>query len=314
MAAPPTLRMLGEDSVRRIRKTTPEDPDDPPRVSVYDVLSAITGLPTNGCSTIWSRLQDSFPDVATGCCNFKFPGQGQRPTPTADARQITAIIMLLPGTAAAAFRRKCADIMVRFMGGDPSLVAEIAANRLAQESIPEDHPMRIFGETVESETLTRKREELQIVELDARIKRARVQGVCDAVAVGLQALKDLDLPIDDRDRMRAKDLINQATFEAPKDTPQDKEICIREFLQRSGHRDASVDSRLGKTAKALLLKDNPAYVFPKKEIYANGQMLQANVWYEYQSKYLEQALALLTQAAAPPNLNALRPISSFFSG
>ena len=174
--------------------------------------------------------------------------------------------------------------------------------------------MRMFGETVESDVLTRKREELQIVEIERRIKRARIQSGTGAVSMGMQALKDLGSSIDDRDRMRAKDLINQATSEAPKDTAQAKEICIREFLQRSGHRDASIDSRLGKTAKALLLKDNPAYVFPKKEIYANGQMLRANVWYEYQSKYLEQALALLTQAAAPPNLNAQRPISSFFSG
>ena len=174
--------------------------------------------------------------------------------------------------------------------------------------------MRMFVETVESEALTRKREELQLVELDARVEKARVQGVCEVVSMGMQALKDLGFTINDRDRMRAKDLINQATSEAPKDTAQAKEICIREFLQRSGHRDASIDSRLGKTAKALLLKDNPAYVFPKKEIYANGQMLRANVWYEYQSKYLEQALALLTQAAAPPNLSAQRAITSFFSG
>ena len=125
--------------------------------------------------------------------------------------------MLLPGKAAAEFRTTCADVVVRYMGGSPTLVAEIAANRLAQESLPEEHPMRIFGETVGSEALTRKREELQLVELDARVKRARVRGVCEVVSMGMQALKDLGLPIDDRDRMRAKDVINQATLEAPKD-------------------------------------------------------------------------------------------------
>ncbi len=67
---------LDQDSVRRIRKTA----ETPPRVSVYDVVSAITGLPTNGCLTVWTRLQEQFPDVATGC-NFQFEGQGQRATP-----------------------------------------------------------------------------------------------------------------------------------------------------------------------------------------------------------------------------------------
>ena len=168
MAALPTLRMLDEDSVRRIRKTT----EDPPRVSVYDVIGAITGMSPTVCSHTLARLQVTYPEVGSNRSNFKFPGQGQRETPVADARQISALIMLLPGKAAAEFRTKCADVVVRYMGGDPTLVAEIAANRLAQESLPEEHPMRTFGETVEREALKRKREELQIVEIDGHIKRA----------------------------------------------------------------------------------------------------------------------------------------------
>ena len=60
------------------------------------------------------------------------------------------IVWQLPGTAE--FRRNCAKLTVRYLGGDESLVAEIQANRQAQEALAHtqpDHPARIFGEVVE---------------------------------------------------------------------------------------------------------------------------------------------------------------------
>ena len=294
------LREITQASLGRIRKTS----ERPPRVSVYDVLSAITGLSTNNCSNVWKRLQDDYPEVATNCSNFQFPGQGQRPTPVCDARGITEIIMMLPGTAAAQFRKKSADVVVRYLGGDTSLVEEIAANRLAQENLPEDHPMRLFGETVESEAIKRKREEVQLADLDlklteikARAKKARVAGVTESVETGLQCMRNLGLPIDDRARARANDMIQQAVFEESHDAPDDPEICIRQFLQQKGIRDTSMDSRIGKLAKQLLLQEQPHHSFAKKSIYCNGQMLEANIWHESKRKYLEQALATLLAAA-----------------
>ena len=159
--------------------------------------------------------------------------------------------------------------------------------------------MRFFGAAVESESVNRKREELELVAIERQIRKMRVESVTESVSIGLRALQDLGLPIDDRDRMRAKDMINQATFETPgssvalQEDANQREICIRQFLQEHGHRKSSLDIQLGISAKKLLLKENPAYIFPKKQIYANGQMLQANLWYESQKKYLEAALTRL---------------------
>ena len=158
-----------------------------------------------------------------------------------------------------------------FLGGDTSLVEETAANRLTQESLPEDHPMRLFGETVESEAIKRKREEVQIAELDlqlteikGRAKKARITNISESVETGLQSMRNLGLPIDDRARSRASDMIQTALFEEAKDAPDDPEICIRQFLQQKGFHDTSMDSRIGKLAKQLLLKDQPNHVFIKK--------------------------------------------------
>ena len=60
--------------------------------------------------------------------------------------------MLLPGLRAASVRRKCAELLCRWLGGDLSLVDDVIRNRNLQEHLavnsPED-PRRVFGEAVE---------------------------------------------------------------------------------------------------------------------------------------------------------------------
>ena len=85
--------------------------------------------------------------------HLKFAGRGQRDTPMTDAKGIIDIIMLLPGQQAARVRRQAAELLVRYLGGDLSLVDEVCAIRGFQEvlaaSRPED-PRRVFGEAVEA--------------------------------------------------------------------------------------------------------------------------------------------------------------------
>ena len=79
---------------------------------------------------------------------LQISGSGQQPTPVADARGIVTITMLLPGRAAASVRTAAVGVLVRFLGGDMSLVEEIARNKLTQEELAEDnpnHPLRILG-------------------------------------------------------------------------------------------------------------------------------------------------------------------------
>ena len=267
----------------KVRKTS----ESPARVSILDVIGTITETKAADVTHVWQRLKTRYPEVLFGCQNFKFAGPGQRETPVADARGITEIIMVLPGKTAAKYRKSAADVIVRYLGGDPSLVDETAQNRLAQENLPDDNPFRIFGETVESETLKRKREELAIAEIDGRIKKTRLRDIAECVTLNLWTLQDLGLPVDDRDRMRAKDMLNSTTHAQIEDTPEDKEVCIRKFLQDNGITKYGMDGRLGKLSKEMYLHDYPAYQFPKKEIYANGQMCSANIWYESQRPYLE---------------------------
>ena len=62
--------------------------------------------------------------------------------------------MLLPGPCAARVRRRAAELIVRYLGGDLSIISEVMRNRGLQEELavgaPQD-PRRAFGEAVEAE-------------------------------------------------------------------------------------------------------------------------------------------------------------------
>ena len=288
-----SLAELTDGTVNQIRKTA----EDPPRISVYDVLQLVTGCSANNCNPTFQRLVQNFPDVHSHTSNFKFSGRGQKETPVTDARGIVDIIMLLPGTAAASVRRQASDVLVRYLGGDPTLVQEIAANRFTQEELSETDPnnsLRFFGQTIESEAIKRKREELTLLELDGRAKKARVEIASSVVRTTLASLSDLGLPISDRDKMLAKDIITNAAFTpdaADRQNREDNDICLQQFCAQNGK--AGKHVMLGKKAKQLYLSDNSEFIFPKKTVFANGQMIEANRWTESMKTYLEEALLFL---------------------
>ena len=57
--------------------------------------------------------------------------------------------------------------------------------------------------------------------------------------------------------------------------------------------EVGLDMKVGKLAKKLLLVDDPTLVFKKKQIYANGQLVAANMWLSSQRPYIERALSQL---------------------
>jgi hypothetical protein len=120
-----SLAELADADVSHIRKTN----ETPPRVSIYDVLQCVFGTPASKASRVFNRLQETFDAVHPLWVNWKFPGARQRETPVTDAEGIVQIIMLLPCRTAAPVRAKAAKVLVRYLGGDPSLVPEIQANR-----------------------------------------------------------------------------------------------------------------------------------------------------------------------------------------
>ena len=111
--------LLSRESLQ-IRRTD----QNPPQASIYDVISAVTGLNSNHAGKAYRDLTARYPEVHSPGVNFRFPGRGQRDTPVANVRGIVEIIMLLPGQQAARVRRQAAELLCRYLGGDVALVDE----------------------------------------------------------------------------------------------------------------------------------------------------------------------------------------------
>jgi len=285
---------ITDRTVRGIRKTA----EDPPRISVIDVVSLVTGHNAHQAAHTLQRLLEAYPEVSASVTHFRFSGRGQRDTPVSDVYGICDMVMVLPGKAAGRVRRQAATVLCRYLGGDLSMVDEIATNRSIQNDLDEDDPARIFGQTVETERVKRAREEVTLGELQVQLaeqagalKRRRIE----SIQYCLEAL-DSGNGVDDRDRVRAKDMIREVAFGSGSSTDQpDPEICIRQIVNAAGRSRESpgIDIKTGALAKKLYLADFPTYVFPKKTIWAGGQECQANSWRHSQRSYIERALASL---------------------
>ena len=104
---------------------------------------------TQNSRRVYDDVCNTYPELVRLVYNYTFQGRGQRPTPVVDARGAVYIMHVLQGRKASLFRINCADIVVRYLGGDTTLVAGIQRNAEIQAALPQEHPMRIFGEVVE---------------------------------------------------------------------------------------------------------------------------------------------------------------------
>ena len=88
--------LFGRETVR-IRKTD----EMPPRISVIDVVQAITGKDARHAAQEVRTICSAHPEVDQILVHFLFRGQGQRKTYVTSVRGVIEIIMLLTSKQAA---------------------------------------------------------------------------------------------------------------------------------------------------------------------------------------------------------------------
>jgi len=105
---------------RHVRVTTI---DDAKVASVYDVITA--ALDVQNPRTTWTDLQRRHPEFAGKFSLHQFPGARQQDTPVMRVKHLVEMVLLLPGHRADKFRKGVAKLLVRYLGGDETLVAEV---------------------------------------------------------------------------------------------------------------------------------------------------------------------------------------------
>jgi hypothetical protein len=141
------LKRVPLEQVGRIRMTEQRMP------ALVDVAVILTGKEARHAAEDLSGIMTKHPEVAEKLGHFRFGGQGQRNALVPqDLPTLIEVIFLLPGRAAAQVRSAAAQIFVRYLGGDLSLIGEIERLRHVQENLGEadpGHPLRLFGAAVE---------------------------------------------------------------------------------------------------------------------------------------------------------------------
>ena len=152
------IELTLESLQAKARKTN----EIPPRIAVYDVIAMVKRCDQDYAGKCYMRLLNAgrvpeCEEVGQELVRAIGPDQdtshwggNHKPVRVATAGDMIQILMQLPGNEV--FKKNCASVVTRFLGGDYSLMQEVAANRAAQEQLARDnpdHPLRICGEEVE---------------------------------------------------------------------------------------------------------------------------------------------------------------------
>ena len=161
-----------EEELQRIRQT----PDC--KTSLIDTVMTLSGLDACQCARTLRDLFDRFPELRCKISQYKFPGRGQRDTPVADLATVYEILMVLPGRNAARIRSQAARLMVRYLGGDLTLIQDVERLHHVQQRMAEEdptNPHRVFGAAVEAEAAgvqeNTRLPELEVIDLDVSFAR-----------------------------------------------------------------------------------------------------------------------------------------------
>ena len=161
-----------EEELQRIRQT----PDC--KTSLIDTVATLSGLDAHYAAKALRDVTAQFPAVGSKISLWKFPGERQRDTPVADLATVYEILMVLPGRNAARIRSQAARLMVRYLGGDLTLIEEVERLHHVQQRMAEEdptNPHRVFGAAVEAEAAgvqeNTRLPELEVIELDVSFAR-----------------------------------------------------------------------------------------------------------------------------------------------
>jgi len=144
-----TVLEMAEGSLRAIRKT----PDGLP--SVVDVISIMTGLSAGHAARALAVLLNRFPHLVPHMMQHKFAGRGRHKSTVCQLATLLEVMLLLQGTRAAKFRHRAAPLMIRYLGGDLTLIQEVESLRHIQAQLATEdpsHPLQACGVAVEAES------------------------------------------------------------------------------------------------------------------------------------------------------------------
>jgi len=120
-------------------------------ISVFDFIKVVGGQanPKN----VWYEIERKHKnELALFSGQYKFKGQGKTTSPVVNVQGMVKILFWLPGELAKQFRSKSAETMIRYLGGDLTLIEEI--KMIDQEhQVNPDNIAQVFRNEVNNNNL-----------------------------------------------------------------------------------------------------------------------------------------------------------------
>jgi hypothetical protein len=92
------------------------------RISVFDFIRVVGGQ--SNPQSVWKRLVNEYKKEIIAFCDYSQFGKTKK-TPVINVQGMVKLLFWLPGEMAKQFRSKSAEVMIRYLGGDLSLINEI---------------------------------------------------------------------------------------------------------------------------------------------------------------------------------------------
>ena len=265
--------------------------------SVLDVVRLVTGCANDHASRNFAAIVEKFPDVYQKVADFKFPGQGQRPTPVAHLSTLIEIAWLCPGKRAKEFRRTGAVTMCRALGGDLSLVDEIRKRH--RETTEEEREAFLAGTGVTAAEADGR----AVVPADVLVRRYEAEtarAVAETEQVRLETYERLQrmaaAAIEDRDRLllmdAARNLV-QSQFlvaAAAGGRSPDAQITISTVAVQLGARLSREELKRAGHVASRLYRERRGQAPPKHEQFCDGRVILANTYTESDRDLVEAAV------------------------
>lgn len=105
-------------------------------VSVYDIMR-VAGVGQSP-SHVWNRVKHHIDESEIKM--YRFPGRGQRLTPVVTEKAVIKLLFNLPGKRARHFVAGASDFLVRFIGGDESLIERLQTKSTQSNAITSSSP------------------------------------------------------------------------------------------------------------------------------------------------------------------------------
>ena len=197
-------------------------------LSIRDIIMVVCEKDNNRASEVWRLLNEDYKaNLQVHCTSYKFQGRGQSSQPVITFDGALELIMLLPGSGAKDYRSKACSILKRYLAGDASLVAEIAANAESNESI------NVLARADDTSDKKRLRQEL-LEDLEIEERRLAIEDRRVAIEDRRAAIKKLHLENDATDIVLTKSRVAFLESLCPNNVLDDRsKLMIRDLAMNS---------------------------------------------------------------------------------